>query len=64
MRTFLQWWGEFVAVERHPARAARLRELEAAAESAFDQATLRAALAGIREILEAASQEVEELTSR
>ncbi|MEU3778586.1 hypothetical protein AB0F11_36370 [Streptomyces sp. NPDC032472] len=57
LRSFLQWWGEFVAVQRHPARAARLRELEALAEAAADRETLDKAVAEIQEILAAARRE-------
>src|SRR5581483_2671579 len=42
MHTFLQRWGVFVALRRHPARAARLAELENAAGSATDRAELQA----------------------
>ncbi|MGO4755575.1 hypothetical protein AB4212_44450, partial [Streptomyces sp. 2MCAF27] len=41
LRTFLLWWGEFVAIQRCPARAARLRGLQAAAEEATDREALR-----------------------
>ncbi|MFJ5547767.1 hypothetical protein [Streptomyces sp. NPDC093225] len=57
LRAFLQWWGEFVAVQRHPARASRLHELEAAAAQAADRDTLDAAVAEIQEILAAARRE-------
>ncbi|MBV9025271.1 MAG: hypothetical protein JO362_16105 [Streptomycetaceae bacterium] len=58
LRSFLQRWGEFVAIQRYPARAVRLRELETAAENAPDREALRPILAGIREILDAAQREV------
>ncbi|MBT2480522.1 hypothetical protein [Streptomyces sp. ISL-94] len=57
LRAFLQWWGEFVAVQRHPARAARLRELEAVAARAEDREALDAAVAEIQDILAAARRE-------
>lgn len=57
LRAFLQWWGEFVAVQRHPTRAARLQELEAVAETAGDRETLDKAVAEIQEILAAARRE-------
>ncbi|MEW2414175.1 hypothetical protein AB0953_10675 [Streptomyces sp. NPDC046866] len=57
LRAFLQWWGEFVAVQRRPARAARLRELEALAEAAGDRETLDKAVAEIQDILAAARRE-------
>ncbi len=56
LRAFLQWWGEF-AVQRHPARAARLRELEAVAAEADDREALDAAVAEIQDILAAARRE-------
>ncbi|CDR08073.1 hypothetical protein [Streptomyces iranensis] len=58
LRTFLLWWGEFVAIERYPARAARLRELEAAAEEATDREALRSALAEMRQITDVAQREI------
>ncbi|MGW0391111.1 hypothetical protein ACWDYJ_09450 [Streptomyces sp. NPDC003042] len=57
LRAFLQWWGEFVAVQRHPALAARLRELEAVAATAHDREALDTAVAEIQDILEAARRE-------
>ncbi|NJP94776.1 hypothetical protein HCN51_35980 [Nonomuraea sp. FMUSA5-5] len=51
---FLAQWGEFVAIHRHPARAARLRELEQQVADATDRRTVSAALAQIREITAAA----------
>lgn len=58
LRTFLQWWGEFVAIQRYPARATRLRELETVAEKATDRETLRSALAEIRQITGTAQREI------
>lgn len=57
LRTFLQSWGEFVAVQRVPARAARLHELETIADTAADRAVLDAAVAEIQQILAAAHRE-------
>lgn len=57
LRTFLQWWGEFVAIQRYPARAARLRELEGEAEQATDREAVRSALAEMRQITELAHHE-------
>ncbi|MBW5486484.1 hypothetical protein [Streptomyces bambusae] len=57
LRTFLQWWGEFVAVQRVPARAARLHELETIADTASDRAVLDAAVAEIQDIMAAAHRE-------
>ncbi|MBB5933527.1 hypothetical protein [Streptomyces zagrosensis] len=58
LRTFLQWWGEFVAIQRYPARAARLRELERAAEEATDREVLRSALAELQQITDLAHHEI------
>ncbi|GAA2329044.1 DUF6247 family protein [Streptomyces cuspidosporus] len=58
LRTFLQWWGEFVAIQRYPARAARLRELEAEAERATDREAVHAALAEMRQITDLAHREI------
>ncbi|MGO4419831.1 DUF6247 family protein [Streptomyces sp. MCAF7] len=58
LRTFLQWWGEFVAIQRYPARAARLRELEAVAQEATDRETLRSAFSEIRKITDLAHHEI------
>jgi hypothetical protein len=57
LQNFLQWWGEFVAINRVPARAARLRELEQAVKDTTDRAALDAALSEIREISEGARRE-------
>jgi hypothetical protein len=57
LRNFLQQWGEFVAIQRHPARAARLRELEAVVAGTRDRACLNAALAEIKEITASARRE-------
>ncbi|WP_432587360.1 hypothetical protein ABVG11_17960 [Streptomyces sp. HD1123-B1] len=58
LRAFLLWWGEFVAIQRYPSRAARLRELEALAEEATDRETVRTALAEIRQITDRAHAEI------
>ncbi|RNG35074.1 DUF6247 family protein [Streptomyces botrytidirepellens] len=42
MRRFLRQWALTVAIERHPARAARLRELEARAAQVEDLTEARA----------------------
>ncbi|MFF5130224.1 hypothetical protein ACFY41_25225 [Streptomyces syringium] len=57
LRTFVHSWAVFVAIERHPQRAARLRELETAAEEAADRDAIRPILAEIRGILDAAEAE-------
>lgn len=57
IRSFLQWWAEFVAIQRRPGRAARLAELEGSAATAPDEATLRPLLAEIRAILDDAQRE-------
>ncbi len=57
LRSFLTWWGDFVAIQRFPARAIRLRELEQAAETAADRDSARPVLAEIRQIMDAARRE-------
>ncbi|MDJ0340311.1 hypothetical protein QMK19_00700 [Streptomyces sp. H10-C2] len=57
LQGFLQWWGEYVAIHRYPARAVRLDTLEAMAEATTDRDALRPVLAAIREIVEAAQRE-------
>ncbi|MDA2811314.1 hypothetical protein O4J56_11785 [Nocardiopsis sp. RSe5-2] len=58
LRGFLQYWGEFIAVQRIPERAARVRELEDAAQSAVDVYELTGVSEELREILETARSEV------
>lgn len=58
LRSFLTWWGEYIAVQRHPARAARLRELEHAAETAADRDAVRPVLAEIQQIMDTARREI------
>jgi hypothetical protein len=57
LQNFLQQWGEFVAIQRHPARAARLQALEAEVAAATDRVKLGAALAEITEITTSARRE-------
>jgi hypothetical protein len=57
LRTFLLQWGMFIEIQRYPARAARFRELEDAAQNAPDRESMSAALAEIREIMDAAERE-------
>ncbi|MGW1072715.1 hypothetical protein [Streptomyces sp. NPDC002537] len=57
LRTFVHYWAVFIAIERHPERAARLRELENAAQAAETGDALGLVLAEIRQILEAAEAE-------
>lgn len=57
LQSFLTWWGDFVALQRYPARAARLHELETAAATATDRDTARPLLAEIRRIMDAARLE-------
>ncbi|MFG2293733.1 DUF6247 family protein [Streptomyces sp. NPDC048603] len=57
LRAFLQWWGEFVAIQRIPTRARRMHELETIAGTASDRDKLDAAVAEIQEILAAARRE-------
>jgi hypothetical protein len=57
LQAFLAQWGEFVAINRHPDRAARLRKLEQQVTAATDRKTLRVALAEIRELTDAARRD-------
>ncbi|MFI7636920.1 hypothetical protein [Nonomuraea sp. NPDC049400] len=57
LQNFLQQWGEFVAIQRRPARAARLQALEAEVAAATDRVKLGAALAEITEITTSARRE-------
>ncbi|MEV6674628.1 hypothetical protein [Streptomyces sp. NPDC051162] len=57
LRTFVHHWAVFIAIERHPERAARLRELENSAQATEDKETLRPVLAEIRRIFQAAEAE-------
>ncbi|QLH26707.1 hypothetical protein HYQ63_00745 [Streptomyces sp. Rer75] len=50
MRRFLRQWALTVAIERHPARAARLRELEARAAQVEDLTEARAIAAEVSAI--------------
>ncbi|MFC5721375.1 DUF6247 family protein [Streptomyces gamaensis] len=55
LRAFVHSWAVFVAVHRHPERAARLRTLERTVDSGEGDVT--AAITEIREIREAAETE-------
>ncbi|AGS70185.1 hypothetical protein [Streptomyces collinus] len=55
LRAFVHSWAVFVAIERHPERAARLRELEGIVDAGEQDPT--AAVAEIRMIREAAEAE-------
>ncbi|MDA0638732.1 hypothetical protein OUY22_35435 [Nonomuraea sp. MCN248] len=57
LQSFLQQWGEFVAIQRYPARASRLRELEAEIATVTDRARLNSALAEITDITTSARLE-------
>lgn len=57
MRRFVGQWAVYVAIERHPQRAARLRDLEAAANEADGLDQARAIAAEIGRILDAACTE-------
>jgi hypothetical protein len=57
MRRFVGQWSVYVAVERFPERAARLRELEARATEVEELAEARAIAAEIGSILDAACAE-------
>jgi hypothetical protein len=55
---FLQYWGEFVAIQRYPSRAALLRSLEAKAEAAGSKESLAPVMGEIQQILAQAQREV------
>ncbi|MER7836272.1 DUF6247 family protein [Streptomyces sp. NPDC096040] len=55
LRAFVHSWAVFVAIQRHPERAARLRELERVVDAGEQDPT--AAIAEIRAIREAAEAE-------
>ena len=57
MRRFVGQWAVYVAIERHPERAARLRELEARAGDVDDVDEARMITAEIGHILDAACAE-------
>lgn len=57
LRAFLQYWGEYVAIQRYPQQAARLRRLEAAADEADDVTALNSIVAEIQQILRWAERE-------
>lgn len=57
MRRFTGQWAVYVAIERHPETAARLRHLEAAAGNVEDLEEARAITAEIGRILDAACTE-------
>ncbi|GAA3604216.1 hypothetical protein GCM10022419_106070 [Nonomuraea rosea] len=57
LHAFLTQWGEFVAIHRRPATAARLRALEQRVAAATDRQAVTAALAEIREITDAARRD-------
>jgi hypothetical protein len=58
LHAFLQYWGEFIAIQRHPDRAARLRRLEAAADAAATPDELVPLAAEIQQLLAEAQREV------
>ncbi|MFJ6589814.1 hypothetical protein ACIQPP_03150 [Streptomyces violaceusniger] len=58
MHTFLHRWGVFVALRRHPDRARRLHELEAAVADAPSIEDARRASAQIGVLLDTARREV------
>jgi hypothetical protein len=57
LQNFLQQWGEFVAIQRYPARAARLHALETEVATTTDRVKLDSALAEINEITTSARRE-------
>lgn len=60
LRLFLRRWGVFVAIERVPARAARLREAERTSQdSSVSEAEFRSAMVEVNRILREAEREIE-----
>ncbi|MFC4470763.1 hypothetical protein ACFPH6_40785 [Streptomyces xiangluensis] len=60
LQPFLKRWGVFVAIERDPARAARLHEAERIArDETAGEAAFRAAMAEVNTILREAEREIE-----
>ncbi|MFK0258446.1 DUF6247 family protein [Streptomyces sp. NPDC090445] len=57
MRRFLRQWALYVAIERHPDQAARLRTLEDQAANAITPAQARAIATEIGDILDRAAAE-------
>ncbi|MEV6727593.1 MULTISPECIES: DUF6247 family protein [unclassified Streptomyces] len=57
MRRFVGQWAVYVAVQRHPERAARLHHLEARATQAADLSEARAIAAEIGRIIDTACSE-------
>ncbi|RLV08850.1 hypothetical protein CTZ27_08885 [Streptomyces griseocarneus] len=57
LRAFVHYWAVFIAIERHPERAARLRELEDAAQATESRDAIRPLLTEIRQIMKAAEAE-------
>ncbi|MBT2386883.1 hypothetical protein [Streptomyces sp. ISL-11] len=58
VHTFLHRWGVYVALHRHPDRAARLSALEKAVGEAVSRAEARAGSAGTAALLDEAAREV------
>lgn len=57
LHAFLTQWGEFVAIHRHPERAARLHELERQVAATTDRRSASVLLAEIRRIMDAAGRD-------
>ncbi|WP_221462277.1 DUF6247 family protein [Streptomyces olivoverticillatus] len=57
LRRFVGQWAVYIAIERHPERAARLRELETRAAECEDLDEARSIVAEIGRILDAACAE-------
>lgn len=57
LRAFLQYWGEYVAIQRYPEQAARLRRLEATADAADDIEELTSVVSEIQQLLQWAQRE-------
>ncbi|MEU3354189.1 hypothetical protein [Streptomyces sp. NPDC037389] len=58
LRSFTEFWGMVVAIERDPVRAARFHQLEAIVDSGLDPEATRAAISEIGALVDAARAEV------
>ncbi len=58
LRSFTEYWGMVVAIERDPARAARFHALEAVVDAGLDPDAVRDAISEIGAMVDAARAEV------
>ncbi|MFV8130748.1 hypothetical protein [Streptomyces syringium] len=57
LRSFAEYWGIVVALEREPVRAARFHELESVVDAGLDPAATRAAVTEIGALVDVARAE-------